>query len=265
MGSMKIRLIIALIIAAVSLISYFGKSSVNPVTGEKQRISMTVEDEVAMGLHSAPQMAAQFGGLSQNQEAAGLVKKTGQEIIDQSVAKNSPYKYDFHLLADPRTVNAFALPGGQVFITEGLLKLLDTPGQLAAVLGHEVGHVIARHSAEHIAKQQLTQGLTTAAVIGADPSGGGAQIAQMVGSLINMKFGRADELEADRLGLRLAAEAHYDPRAMIGVMEILAKASGGARQPEFASTHPNPENRAQKIEEELHKQFPNGVPDNLRK
>ncbi len=266
MGSFKVRIIIALVIAAFSLISYFSSTTQNPITGEKQHISMSEEEEIAMGLQSAPEMANQFGGLSRNAEARALVEQIGSEVVQQSVAKTSKYQFNFHLLADPQTVNAFALPGGQIFITEALLGRLQTKAQLAGVLGHEVGHVLARHSAEHIAKQKLTSGLTTAAVIGVDPTGGGAQMAQMVAGLINMKYGRADELESDKLGLRLMAEAGYDPRELIGVMEILAQASGGgSRQPEFASTHPSPENRVQKIQEELSAMFPNGVPEGLKK
>jgi beta-barrel assembly-enhancing protease len=265
MGSLKIRIIIALVIAGFSVISYFSSSSHNPITGEKQHISMSEEEEIAMGLQSAPEMASQFGGLSRNSEATALVEQLGNEVVQHSIAKTSKYQFNFHLLADRQTVNAFALPGGQVFITEALLSRLKTKAQLAGVLGHEVGHVLARHSAEHIAKQKLTSGLTTAAVIGVDPSGGGAQMAQMVAGLINMKYGRGDELEADKLGLRLMSEAGYEPRALIGVMEILAQASGGSGQPEFSSTHPSPENRMQKIEEELATMFPNGVPDGLKK
>lgn len=265
MGSFKVRIMIALVIAAVSLISYFSSTSENPITGEKQHIGMSEEEEIAMGLQSAPEMARQFGGLSQNAEARGLVEQIGSEVVQQSVAKTSKYQFNFHLLADPKTVNAFALPGGQIFITEALLSRLKTKAQLAGVLGHEVGHVLARHSAEQMAKQRLTSGLTTAAVIGVDPSGGGAQMAQMVAGLINMKYGREDELESDKLGLRLMSEAGYDPRALTAVMEILAQASGGSRQPEFASTHPNPENRVQRIEQELAALFPNGVPEGLVK
>ncbi len=263
--NIKFRLLIGLVFAIISLVSYYGSSSINPVTGEKQRISMSVEEETALGIHSAPQMAAQFGGLSKNQQAAALVKKIGQQIVAQSPAGKSPYKFDFHLLADQQTINAFALPGGQVFITEALLQLLRTPGELAGVLGHEIGHVVARHSAEHVAKQQLTQGLTGAAVMAADPSMQGAQMARMVASLIDMRFGRKDEIEADGLGVRWMAEAGYDPRALLGVMEVLEKSAGGGRQPEIFSTHPNPGNRAERIQVELKNVFPTGVPEGLVK
>ncbi|MGB8339469.1 MAG: M48 family metalloprotease, partial [Burkholderiales bacterium] len=155
---MKIRLIIGLVIALFSVISYYSSTSVNEITGEKQHIKMTAEQEIQLGLQSAPQMAQEMGGLANNPQAQALVKKVGQRVVASSAAVKSPYKYDFHLLADPETINAFALPGGQIFITVGLLKLLRTEGELAGVLGHEVGHVVARHSAEHMAKAGLTQG-----------------------------------------------------------------------------------------------------------
>jgi predicted Zn-dependent protease len=91
-----------------------------------------------------------------------------------------------------------------------------------------------------------------------------AQMAMVVGSMINMKYGRDDELQSDRLGVRFLAEAGYDPRALIGVMEKLEQASGGARQPEFMSTHPDPGNRVEEIQQEIENQFPNGVPDGLQ-
>src|SRR6185295_8351023 len=169
---------------------------------------------------------------------AERVRQVGDSIIARSSAAKTPYKYSFYLLADPRTVNAFALPGGQIFITEALVGLLNSDDELAAVLGHEVGHVLARHSAEHLAKQQLTQRIIGAVAVGSG-SYDTAQLAQLAGSLVNMKHGRDDELEADALGLRLTREAGFDPRAMIAVMQKLEKASGGGRQPEFASTHPS--------------------------
>jgi predicted Zn-dependent protease len=260
----RARLILALVIALVAVAGYFGRSSVNPITGETQRVAMTPEEEVALGLRAAPEMAAQMGGVSRNAEARALVQRVGARLAHAPFVARSPYRFSFHVLADPRTVNAFALPGGPVFITEGLLRRLRTEGELAAVLGHEVGHVLARHSSERLAKQQLTQGLISAVVVGTGDYTS-AQIAQVAGSMINMKYGRDDELESDALGVRIAFEAGYDPRAMLGVMEVLQKASGGSRQPEFASTHPAPENRQARIKEEIAKRFPSGVPDGLVK
>jgi predicted Zn-dependent protease len=261
-NSGRARLVIAALIALFALVGYFTKTTVNPITGETQRVALTPEEEVALGLKAAPEMAAQMGGLSRNEKARALVQRVGTKLASGGFAAKSPYKFSFHVLADAKTVNAFALPGGPVFITEGLLRRLRTEGELAAVLGHEVGHVLARHSSERLAKEQLTQGLISAVVVGTGDYTS-AQIAQMAGSMINMKYGRGDELEADALGIRIAFESGYDPRAMIGVMEVLAQASGGSRQPEFASTHPAPENRQARIKEEIGKRFPSGVPDGL--
>jgi predicted Zn-dependent protease len=259
----RARLLIAAVLALFAVFTYFGSSSENPLTGEKQRVAMSPEQEIALGYKSAPQMAAQMGGLSQNEKARALVHQLGQKLVAGSFAAKSPYKFSFHVLADPKTVNAFALPGGPIFITEGLLRQLKTEAELAGVLGHEIGHVIARHSSERLAKQQLTQGLLGALVVGSGDYTT-AQIGQVVGSMINMSYGREDELESDSLGVRIMAEAGYDPRAMMRVMEVLAKSSGGSRQPEFMSTHPAPENRTARIKEAIAKQFPNGVPQGLR-
>ena len=264
-----VRLIIALIIAGISLFSYYRLRSKNPVTGETQHVSLTVDEEIALGLHAVPEMAAQFGGLLQDQEAQLLVDDVGQRIVARSAANKSDYRFEFHVLADMKTVNAFALPGGQIFITAALLEKLKTTGQVAGVLGHEIGHVVGRHGAEHLAKAQLTQGLTGAAVIAAyDPNNprstqASAAIAMMIGQLINMKFGRDDELESDKLGVQYMVEAGYDPRSMIKVMEVLREASQGGAPPEFFSTHPNPDRRIERIEEAIAAVLPNGVPENL--
>ena len=266
-----IGLIIAVIVAIFSLIRYYGSSQVNPVTGEKQRVAgITAEQEIALGLQSAPQMAREFGGVSRDARADALVDAVGERLVSRSGAGKSPYQFDFHVLNDNKTVNAFALPGGQIFITEALLARLKTEGQLAGVVGHEIGHVVGRHGAEHIAKQQLTQGLTGAAVLATyDPnnprSGQTAQMALLIGQLVNMKFGRADELESDKFGVQYMADAGYDPRSMIEVMKILAEAGGGRGGPEFFQTHPNPENRIGQIEKAIREVFPNGVPAGLEK
>jgi predicted Zn-dependent protease len=268
-GSWKTRLILAALIALVSIISFYGMTTENPVTGEHQRVAMSEQQEIAMGLQAAPQMEQEHGGLSPNPAARQTVDRVGERILAalnkslRQQGRENPYPFKFHLLNDPKTVNAFALPGGQVFITTGLYKLLETEGQLAGVLGHEIGHVLSRHGAQQLAKQQLTQGLAGAAgMAGGDRNA--AQIAAQVGALVNMKYGRGAETEADKWGVKLCAEAGYDPRAMIGVMQILDKASGDGGPPEFLSTHPKPANRIQYIKTVIQKEFPHGVPAGLQ-
>lgn len=261
---------IALVIALFSIVSYFMKSSVNPVTGEKQRIGMTAQQEVALGLQAAPSLARQHGGESSDPRARALVAQIGQRIVANSDASKGPYQYQFHLLADPDTINAFALPGGQIFMTEALFRKLDSPGQVAGVLAHEVGHVIGRHGAEQMEKRKLTTGLTGAAVLASyDPrnprSSQNAYIAAMIGQMVNLKYGREDEKESDYFGVRLMSQAGYDPRSMIKVMEVLRGSAKGPRPPEFFSTHPDPGNRLELLNEEIKKAFPNGVPDDLEK
>jgi predicted Zn-dependent protease len=244
------------LIVVVSLISFFSFKQDNPVTGETQYIDITVEQEIALGLQAAPQMAAEFGGLDPDQRAQALVDQVGAQIVQDSPAGATPYQFDFHLLEDDQTINAFALPGGPIFITRALFDQLNTEGELAGVLGHEIGHVVARHSAEHIAKARLTEGLTGAAVIATyDPdnpaSAGTAQVAALIGQLINLKFGREDELESDFLGVCFVNDAGYDPRELISVMEILEASRQGGAPPEFFSTHPNPESRVERIQQAI--------------
>lgn len=265
------KLVMAGIIAVIALIGYCSRAVTNPVTGKTQHISLTQTQEIAIGLQSAPELIRQFGGTSRDAAAVTLVDRVGERLlmaINARLPKDSnPYQYDFHLLDDDQTINAFALPGGQVFITEALLRRLTTEGQLAGVLGHEIGHVLGRHSAERLAKAELTQQLIGAVTVAASDGQGGAytaqQIAGLVGNMINLKYGREDELESDRLGVRFLFWAGYDPRAMIGVMEILAQASGGSGKPDFSSTHPDPGRRIDVIKAEIEKQWPGGLPKTL--
>jgi beta-barrel assembly-enhancing protease len=250
------RLMYAAILVAISLFTYFGSRQDNPVTGETQYIAITPEQEIALGLQAAPQMEQEFGGEDASQGDQALVDQIGQQIVASSPANQTPYEYEFHLLADTETINAFALPGGQIFITRALYDNLQTEGQLAGVLGHEIGHVVARHSAEQIAKAQLTEGLTGAAVIATyDPdnprSMTTAQVAALIGQLVTLKYGRDDELEADWLGVCFMNDTGYDPQEMIGVMQILQEASQGNGPPEFLSTHPDPGNRITRIQEDI--------------
>ncbi|HEX4953596.1 MAG TPA: M48 family metalloprotease [Thermoanaerobaculia bacterium] len=259
------RLLIALGIVVMGLITYWQSRQVNPITGEVQHIALTPEQEVALGLQSAPGMAQQFGGLDDDEPLQRAIHGLGTRLVQSSKAGQSPYEFRFYLLADTQTVNAFALPGGPIFITRALLDRLENEAQLAGVLGHEIGHVIGRHSAEQIAKSQLAQSLVTAVGVAAtDEQGRGGQgaaaIAGMVAQVVQMKYGREDELESDELGVEILVSAGYDPRALLRVMDILREASGGGGgQPEFMSTHPDPGNRQATIQAKIDEMFPNGV------
>jgi predicted Zn-dependent protease len=255
-GSAIGRILIAVAMAGFALFTYFSSKQNNPITGETQYLDMTVDQEIAMGLQAAPEMEQEFDGIDPDTKLRTQVNQVGENLLQHSAAGRSPYEYDFHLLADTETINAFALPGGQVFITRALFDRLQTEGQLAGVLGHEIGHVVGRHSAEHIAKANLTNGLTGAAVIATyDPNNpasmGTAQVAMLIGQLIDMKFGRDDELEADKLGVCFMNDTGYDPQEMIGVMKVLEEASQGNRPPEFMSTHPDPGNRIAHIQDTM--------------
>lgn len=251
-GLGKGRLLIALAIAAFSVLSYCASKSYNPYTGEEQYVAMSKEQEIALGLQAVPEMEQQFGGEDPDQQAQALLDEVCADLITANDLQETEYPFECTLLADTQTINAFALPGGQVFITAALFDQLENVDQLAGVMGHEIAHAVARHSAQQMAKAQLTQGLTGAAVIATyDPDNPSTQqtaaVAALIGQVVNMRFGREDELESDVLGVRYMDNAGYEPCEMLTVMEILAEAGGPNRQPEFFSTHPNPENRMENI------------------
>lgn len=257
-------LIIALILAAVGFFMYLTQTEKNPVTGVKQHVSLTPSEEIRLGLKSAPEMAAKMGGeVPASDPKSAEVQKIGNSIVAHSEAHNGPWRFQFHLLADPKTINAFALPGGQIFITMGLFNLLQTEAQLAGVLAHEAGHVIQRHAAQQMAKGELGQILVTATGVGlSDPqhpnrAQEAAVIAGVVNQVVQLRYSRKDELEADQWGLRLMTEAGYKPTAMIEVMDILEKSAPGGHQPEMLQTHPYPENRKTAIREYIEKHPPN--------
>ncbi|MDO6492969.1 MAG: M48 family metalloprotease [Cellulophaga sp.] len=247
-GNWKIRILIGLAIVAFAYIQRCSNKEENPYTGRVQNINMDANQEIAIGLQSAPQMAQQHGGLYPDQKLQNFVDAVGNKLVQNSIAKETPYKYEFHLLADENTINAFALPGGQIFITYALFSKL-TEAQLAGVLGHEIGHVIGRHSAERIADSNFWQTLSTGASVGADMGG----VVNGIGQKTLLTNGRGDELESDELGVLFMMQAGYNPEEMIAVMKILKAAAGPNRQPEFQSTHPDPENRIEKIKEAIEK------------
>ena len=271
-SGIKLRLLIAGAIVLFSVVSYFAKGQSNPITGEVQRVAENVNEEIMMGIQAAPQM----GQPSQDFQSSIVVRNVGARLVNtleqvlRAKGIDNPYPFDFHLLSDRNTVNAFALPGGQVFITEALFHHLaqrakdqnELNGCLAGVLGHEIGHVLERHGSQRMATGGLIQGFVKAAGV-AGGSYESANMAAYAGKFLSMKYGRADELESDRWGVELMTLAQYDPKHLKTVMDVLEETSGGGGGPEFMSTHPRPANRREYIESIIQEKFPNGVPSNL--
>ncbi|MDP5081273.1 MAG: M48 family metalloprotease [Winogradskyella sp.] len=247
-GHFKVRILIFAVIVVFAFLRKCSQEEVNPYTGKKQAISLSPEQEIAIGLQSAPSMADQHGGLHPDRRYQALVDNVGHKLVNSSVAKNTPYKYDFHLLADEQTINAFALPGGQIFITLALFSKLENEDQLAGVLGHEIGHVLGKHSNERITNANFWKVLAMGS--SAIDMGG---VAQQFGQGQLLKNGRGDELESDELGVLFMIRAGYNPEEMVGVMQILKEAAGPNRIPEFQSSHPDPENRIEKIRDAIKK------------
>lgn len=248
-GNLKIRLLIGLAIVGFAFFRKCNQQIENEFTGRMQTITMTPDQEIAIGLQSAPQMAQQHGGLHPNNQYQALVDNVGNKLVSNSLAKKTPYKYEFHLLADERAINAFALPGGQIFITYALFSKLQNEDQLAGVLGHEIGHVLGKHSAERIGESEFWKTVSTGASVGADMGG----LVSGIGQNTLLKNGRNDELESDELGVVFMLDSGYNPEEMIGVMKILKDAAGPNRVPEMQSTHPDPDNRIEKIREAIQK------------
>ena len=248
-SGLKIRLLIGVAIVAFAFIKKCNQQQVNPYTGRKQTITITPNQEIKMGLASRDQIAQQHGGLYPDERLQAYVDMVGNKLVNSSLARETPYKYEFHLLADERTINAFALPGGQCFITYALLSKLKTEDQLAGVLGHEIGHVLGKHSAERIGESEFWKTVSSGASVGADMGG----LVGGIGQNTLLKNGREDELESDDLGVKFMIDAGYNPEEMIGVMEILKNAAGPNRVPEHKSSHPDPENRIEHIRESIRK------------
>jgi beta-barrel assembly-enhancing protease len=262
-----IRLGIGLLFAIFGLLNYYGNVVENPVTGEMQRVQLSPQQEVALGLQSRQQVASEYGGLYPDTTLREYIDRVGEKLVANTEAAKSPYSYEFHLLRDDRTVNAFALPGGQIFITAAMLGRLSSEAQLAGVLGHEIGHVVGRHGAEHLAKQQLGTALVQAVGVAASDTIDGSRqaqvVAQAVNQMLNLKYGRDDELESDELGLVFMSQAGYNPQGIVELMKILASLRSGGASPEFFSTHPDPENRLEKLRSLITQLYPNGIPANL--
>jgi predicted Zn-dependent protease len=231
--------------------------AVNPATGARQFTLFSEAQEVEMGREYDPQIVAEMG-LYPDEALQRYIQELGTRLAAQSERPNLPWT--FRLLDDP-VVNAFALPGGFIYITRGIMAHVGSEAELAGIIGHEIGHVTARHSVGRMSTQQLTQlGLALGTALRPDLEG----VAAVAGAGLQvafLKYGRDDERQADELGLRYMLRGNYDPREMPQVFDMLDRVTqdaGGGGTPEWLSTHPNPGNRRERMEQMVAQQ-PGGV------
>ncbi len=243
------RFIHIVIVPLVSLVC-LASCATNPVSGKQELALVSESQEIDIGRNSAAAAESQLG-LVANQPLQDYVQGIGLPLASASERPSLPWT--FRVIDDP-TPNAFAAPGGFIFITRGLLALMGNEAELASVLGHEIGHVTARHSVSQMSKQQLAQiGLGVGSMISPTLAKFGG-LASSGLQVLFLSYGREDERQADDLGYRYALAQNYDVREMVNVFSSLqdsAKLAGHSPIPDWQSSHPNPAERIVRIENKL--------------
>ena len=235
----------------------------NPATGSRQFNLMSMRQEIELGREADADISRQMG-LYDDGELQRYVSDLGREMAAESEFPDLPWTFK---VIDDDTVNAFALPGGYIYVTRGILAHFNSEAQLAGVLGHEIGHVTGRHGSSRLSRAQMTElGLGLAIVLQPELE----RFAPLAGTgmqLLFLSFSRTHEHEADELGVRYMARSGYNPEALIDVMETLRRVSdagGGGRIPEWLSTHPHPENRQEEIQKHINALDPQPYRDDRR-
>ncbi len=224
--------------------------AVNPVTGQQDLMFFSPDEDVKLGQKYAPEIEKQLGGRFPDENLQSYLDHVGQRIA--RVCHRPDIAYHFAAV-DVDMENAFAVPGGYVYITSGLLEKLGSEAQLAAILAHEVGHVVARDTMAAISRQiGMTAALAAALVSGAP--GDVANATSFITSVLSLQYSRDDEKDADLAGLAYMIQAGYDPNAMVETMRALQSLQE-VRPVEFFSTHPNPENRIIYLQERIERRY----------
>ena len=213
--------------------------ALNPVTGQRELVLISTEQEIALGADAAPEFEKEFGGKVASAALQEYIRAIGAKV---AAVSDRPMPYEYTLLASD-VPNAFALPGGKIYITAGLVKAMTNERQLAAVLGHETGHVAARHSVKQMQKQMGAQLLMEiAARAGGADTGqtAAADVAKIVSTMALLKYSRADEYQADQVGIEYAARAGYNPWGMVELLNVLQnmQEQEPGRFEEMFQTHP---------------------------
>ena len=219
----------------------FNSCAVNPVTGKKQVVLMSEAQEIAMGKDADPQIVQQYG-LYENKELQAFITEKGKKMAAISHRPNLNYEFK---IVDSEVLNAFAVPGGYVYFTRGIMAHFNNEAEFAGVLGHEIGHITARHSVAQQRNSILGQiGLIAGMVVAPDLARFAETASQGLG-LLFLKFGRDAERESDNLGVEYSTKIGYDAQQMAGFFNTLERKAGDSREglPDFLSTHPNPGDR----------------------
>lgn len=207
--------------------------------------------ELQIGRESHPKFEAEFGGIYPDEQVQRYVQAIGSDLA--KYAGRPDMDWQFRVL-NSKDINAFAVPGGYIYITQGLLFKMNNEAQLAGVLAHEAAHVARRHSARQIQQTMATQfGVSLVGIFGGADIGNAAGL---VAGLGLMKYSRDQERESDMYGLKYMTQVGYNPTAMVETMKILEQAAQGNSPPEFLSTHPNPGNRIEYLNETIDQQYP---------
>ena len=224
----------------IGLIFWVGSCARNPVSGKQELMLLNEADEVKLGAETDAQVVQEYG-VYKDAELTAYLRKICQRMAKVSHRPNLNFQLK---LVDVSVVNAFAVPGGYVYLTRGILASLDNEAELVGVMGHEIGHITARHSAQQYSRAQLAQlGLMVPQVLGIP---GGSALAQLGAGMLFLRFSRDNERQADDLGVEYSSKAGYDATQMATFFETLERMNPGSDQsglPAWFSTHPNPEDR----------------------
>jgi predicted Zn-dependent protease len=226
---------------ALLFIFFLAACAVNPVTGKKQLVLMSEAQEIALGAQSDPQIIAQYG-LYDNQALQNFIDDEGQAMV--KISHRPDLKFHYRILDSP-VVNAFAVPGGYVYFTRGIMAYFNDEAQFAGVLGHETGHVTARHSVEQYTKSTLANVLLIGGMVVSPEFRAFANEAQTALGLLFLKYSRDHERQADQLGVEYSTKVGYDAHKMADFFKTLKALSeaSGSELPTFLSTHPDPGDR----------------------
>ncbi len=227
-------------------IFFLAACAINPVSGKKEFVLMSEEQEIALGAQSDPQVIAEYG-LYDNTSLQNFINDQGQAMVKISHRPN--IKYTFRIVDSP-VVNAFAVPGGYVYFTRGIMAYFNNEAQFAGVLGHETGHITHRHGVEQYTKSTIGNVLLIGGMAVSKEFAAFANEAQTAMQLLFLKYSRDMEAQADQLGAEYSSKVGYDAHQMADFFKTLKSLDEGSGQqlPTFLETHPDPTDRYNKVE-----------------